>query len=104
MVRGNILYKFANLMEEMANELAAIVSIETGKPPKDANGEVGGAVQQARYFAGEGMRLYGQSLTSSMPGKTSFTVRQPKGIAGLIVPANTPIQHSMENFSCADLQ
>lgn len=37
------------------------------------------------------MRLYGRTLTSGMPGKQSFTVRQPRGIAGLIVPANTPI-------------
>jgi len=46
---------------------------------------------QGEYFAGEGMRLYGRSLTSSVPGKYSHTVRQPHGVVGLIVPANTPI-------------
>jgi len=37
------------------------------------------------------MRFYGRSLTSGMPGKHAHTVRQPRGVAGLIVPANTPI-------------
>jgi len=37
------------------------------------------------------MRLYGRSLTSGMPGKYTHSVRQARGVAGLIVPANTPI-------------
>jgi aldehyde dehydrogenase (NAD+) len=37
------------------------------------------------------MRLYGRTLTSGTPGKYSHTVRQPRGVAGLIIPANTPI-------------
>jgi aldehyde dehydrogenase (NAD+) len=49
------------------------------------------AILQAEFFAGEGMRLYGRTLTSAVSGKQSFTVRQPRGVAGLIVPANTPI-------------
>jgi aldehyde dehydrogenase (NAD+) len=71
--------------------MAECIAIETGKPPQDAEGETAGAIQLAEFFAGEGMRLYGRSLTSAMPGKYSHTVRQPRGVAGLIVPANTPI-------------
>lgn len=89
--RGQILSDIASAMKRRADELAACIALETGKPPQDAKGEVMGAVLQAEYFAGEGMRLHGRSLTSGMPGKYSHTVRQPRGIAGLIVPANTPI-------------
>jgi len=89
--RGQILSDIAFAMKRHANELAKCIALETGKPPQDAMGEVSGAIMQAEYFAGEGMRLYGRSLTSSMPGKYSHTVRQPRGVAGLIVPANTPI-------------
>lgn len=89
--RGQILSDIASAMKSRAGELAECIATETGKPPQDAAGEVGGAILQAEYFAGEGMRLYGRSLTSGTPGKQSFTVRQPCGIAGLIVPANTPI-------------
>ncbi|MFZ2162793.1 MAG: aldehyde dehydrogenase family protein [Sideroxyarcus sp.] len=89
--RGQILGEIVAAMKLRADELAECIAEETGKPPQDAKGEVGGAILQAEYFAGEGMRLFGRSLTSGTPGKYSHTVRQPRGIAGLIVPANTPI-------------
>jgi alpha-ketoglutaric semialdehyde dehydrogenase len=89
--RGQQLTAIARRMADRSAELAECIASETGKPPKDARGEVGGAIMQAEYFAGEGMRLYGRTLTSSMAGRSSHTVRQPLGVAGLIVPANTPI-------------
>lgn len=89
--RGKILSELAVAMKVETRELADCVALEAGKPPQDALGEVSGAIQQAEYFAGEGMRLYGRTLTSGVQGKHSYTVRQPRGVAGLIVPANTPI-------------
>lgn len=89
--RGQILADVVAAMKRDADALAECIALETGKPPADARGEVGGAILLAEFFAGEGMRLYGRSLTSGMPGKYAHTVRQPHGIAGLIVPANTPI-------------
>lgn len=89
--RGQILAEIVAAMKRRADELADCIAVETGKPPQDAKGELSGSILQGEFFAGEGMRLYGRSLTSGMPGKQSFTVRQPCGIAGLIVPANTPI-------------
>lgn len=89
--RGQILADIVAAMKRRADELAECIAIETGKPPQDAKGEMGGAILQAEYFASEGMRLHGRSLTSGTPGKYSHTVRQPRGVAGLIVPANTPI-------------
>lgn len=89
--RGQILSSIVAKMKEHALELEACIAFETGKPPGDAKGEIGAAILQGEYFAGEGMRLFGRTLTSSMPGKYSHTVRQPRGVAGLIVPANTPI-------------
>lgn len=89
--RGQVLADIVAAMKKHAEELAECIAVETGKPPQDARGETAGAIQLAEYFAGEGMRLYGRSLTSGTPGKYSHTVRQPRGVAGLIVPANTPI-------------
>lgn len=89
--RGNIISEIARLMKEKSEILAKNIAEETGKPIGDALGEVGGAIMQAEFFAGEGMRLYGKTLTSGMPGKMSQTIRQPHGVVGLIVPANTPI-------------
>lgn len=89
--RGQILGNIVMAMKSHADELAECIAVETGKPPQDAKGETNGAILQAEYFAGEGMRLYARSLTSGVQGKYSHTVRQPRGVAGLIVPANTPI-------------
>jgi acyl-CoA reductase-like NAD-dependent aldehyde dehydrogenase len=89
--RGRLLGAWTRLMRERQDDLARIVAEEAGKPARDAVGEVAGSIAQGEFFAGEGLRLYARSLTSGMPGKYSHTVRQPRGIAGLIVPANTPI-------------
>lgn len=89
--RGEMLFNLVAIMKEHFSELADCIALETGKPPEDASGEVRAAILQAEFFAGEGMRLYGRSLSSAVSGKQSFTIRQARGVAGLIVPANTPI-------------
>jgi acyl-CoA reductase-like NAD-dependent aldehyde dehydrogenase len=89
--RGQMLGDITFLMKSNRNELADCIAKETGKTLKDAIGEVNAAILQGEFFAGEGMRLYSKTLTSGMPGKSTYTIRQPLGIAGLIVPANTPI-------------
>lgn len=89
--RGQILGNIVHQMKIHLDEIAECIAIETGKPMNDAIGEVNAAILQGEFFAGEGMRLYGKSLTSGMQGKYTHSVRQPHGITGLIVPANTPI-------------
>ena len=88
--RGQILGDLVSLMKKHADALADCIALETGKPPS-MRGEVNASILQGEYWAGEGMRLHGRSLTSSVPDKHSYTIRQPLGVAGLIVPANTPI-------------
>ena len=89
--RGQILADIAGLMKRHAGELADCVAVETGKPPQDAKGEVNGAILQAEFFAGEGMRLYARSLTSGVQGKFSHTVRQPRGVCGASASAISEI-------------
>jgi acyl-CoA reductase-like NAD-dependent aldehyde dehydrogenase len=89
--RGQILHRIANVMEAKADELGAVVAAETGKSLKEGKGEVGAAVQCARFFAGEGQRLFGRTIPSGTPGKLNLTVRTPAGVAGLIIAANTPV-------------
>jgi alpha-ketoglutaric semialdehyde dehydrogenase len=89
--RGELIDTWARIMEAHREKLAQIVARETGKTLTVADAEVGSAIAEAKYFAGEGMRFFANSLTSGMPGKYSHVIRQPIGVAGLIVPANTPI-------------
>lgn len=89
--RGNILYQASLLMRNNVNDLAKCIATETGKSLKNSIPEVNASILQAEYFAGEGMRLFGKSFTSGMLGKYTYSIRQPHGIAALIVPANTPL-------------
>jgi aldehyde dehydrogenase (NAD+) len=88
--RGEILHHVANAIEARREELAAIVALEAGKRRSDSLGEVGAAVQCARFFAGEGQRLFGRTMPSGTPHRMAMTVRRPCGVAGLIIAANTP--------------
>lgn len=90
-VRGNYLRKIANSLEVNISELSSVVAIETGKSLKDAEGEVQAAVQVAHFFAGEGARLFGKTIVSNNALKQSYSIRSSRGVAALIVPANTPI-------------
>ncbi len=89
--RGEILHDVAMGMRASLDELADTVALETGKSPKDARGETSGAIALGLFFAGEGQRLYGRTTTSGVANRTAMTIRQPLGVAGLIIAANTPI-------------
>ena len=89
--RGDILHAVAVGLKARADDMARVVSAETGKSFKDAFGETKGAVQQGLFMAGEGMRLYGRTTTSGTNNKQASVMRAPLGVAGLIIAANTPI-------------
>ncbi len=89
--RGEILHAIADGLRARREEMAEVVALETGKSSSAALGETDGAIQLARFYAGEGQRLYARTTTSGTPNKMSMTVRQPCGVAGLIIAANTPI-------------
>lgn len=89
--RGFALHRLVRIMQDRQPELASVVAAETGKSLKDAAGEAGAASALGLFFAGEGQRMYGRTTTSAVVGRRAMTIRQPIGVAGLIVPANTPI-------------
>jgi alpha-ketoglutaric semialdehyde dehydrogenase len=89
--RGDILRQIALLMREHRTAIADLVARETGKSKKDALGETDAAIEMGFFVAGEGRRFYGQTSTSAVPNKAAMIVRQPLGVTGLIIAANTPI-------------
>ena len=89
--RGDVLRQLALLMREHREAIAALVAKETGKSRKDALGETDAAIEMGFFVAGEGRRFYGQTTTSAVPNKAALVMRQPLGVAGLIIAANTPI-------------
>lgn len=89
--RGALLRRLAALLERDRERVAGVVAAETGKSPRDALGETDAAIEMGYFVAGEGRRLYGRTTTSAVPNRQALVVRQPLGVAGLIIAANTPI-------------
>jgi len=89
--RGLLLHALVRKLQDNAEAIAQVVARETGKSLRDARGETGGAIQLGLFYVGEGQRLYGRTTTSGVPNRVAMTLRQPIGVAGLIIAANTPI-------------
>jgi acyl-CoA reductase-like NAD-dependent aldehyde dehydrogenase len=89
--RGRLLLKVAELIEKYADELALLESLDNGKPLAMAkNIDVRGAAETFRYFAGWPTKIYGETNPSD-PSTFNFTLREPMGVCGLIVPWNFPL-------------
>jgi alpha-ketoglutaric semialdehyde dehydrogenase len=89
--RGDLLRELALLLRDRKDEASDLVVEETGKPRELALAETDAAVEMGLFVAGEGRRSYGRTLTASMRHRTVLTVRQPLGVAGLIMSFNTPL-------------
>ena len=92
--RGDMLMAVTRAMRRRREDIAAMVAAETGMSFNAALAETGGAVALGEFMAGEGRRLYGRTTTSAIPAKLTMTVRDPIGVAGLIIAANTPIANA----------
>ncbi|MBY0547731.1 MAG: aldehyde dehydrogenase family protein [Candidatus Obscuribacterales bacterium] len=89
--RAELLFKAAQLLEARKEELARTMTREMGKVLKEARGDVQEAIDMAKYMAGEGRRLFGQTVPSELPNKFAMSVRAPIGIVGVITPWNFPV-------------
>jgi acyl-CoA reductase-like NAD-dependent aldehyde dehydrogenase len=89
--RAEHLHRWAAVISERADELAAAVAREVGKPIGEARGEVGRCVVILRYYAGEAVREMGSVIPAQSAGGLQFTMREPLGVVGLITPWNFPL-------------
>jgi acyl-CoA reductase-like NAD-dependent aldehyde dehydrogenase len=89
--RGEILYRFGALMAEHKERLSQAMSREMGKVIAEARGDVQEGIDIAFLMAGEGRRMFGETVPSELPDKWAMSIRQPIGIAGIITPWNFPI-------------
>ncbi len=91
--RGRLLWKLGDLIEKNLDELAEIESIDNGKPLAVARAaDVPLSVDMFRYMAGWATKLTGSTIPISFPGEyLSYTVREPVGVVGQIIPWNFPL-------------
>ena len=90
-VRGEIVMKISRAVEENKEKLARMITMEMGKVLAEARGDVQEAIDVAFYFAGEGRRLFGQTIPSELFNKSCMTVRDPLGVVAAITAWNFPI-------------
>src|ERR687887_807163 len=89
--RGEILFRFARVLEEAKDDLTDLMTREMGKVKAEAGGDVQEAIDMTYYMAGEGRRLFGQTTPSELRDKFNMSVRMPIGVVGAITPWNFPI-------------
>ena len=89
--RGEMLFRFAQLIQENKADLADLMSHEMGKVLAEAGGDVQEAIDMCLYMGGEGRRLFGQTTPSELREKFNMSVRMPIGVVGVITPWNFPI-------------
>jgi len=88
--RAEILLRWHELVASRAEELAALLTIEQGKPIGEAVGELTYSAAFLRYFAEEARRAYGEVIPYNRPGRRLFALRQPVGVVAAITPWNFP--------------
>jgi aldehyde dehydrogenase (NAD+) len=89
--RGEILFRFADLLRREKDALTDLMTREMGKVKAEAGGDVQEAIDMSVYMAGEGRRLWGQTTPSELRDKFNMSVRVPIGVVGAVTPWNFPI-------------
>lgn len=89
--RAAILERWNDLILENADDLAAIMTAEQGKPLAEAKGEVAYGASFAKWFAEEARRIYGDAFTGPTGDRRILVLREPVGVCVAITPWNFPI-------------
>jgi aldehyde dehydrogenase (NAD+) len=89
--RAEIILKVGLLLERYKEDLATLETREMGKVLAEGRGDVQEAIDMAKFIAGEGRRLVGETVPAELRSKFAMMVRQPIGVVGLITPWNFPI-------------
>lgn len=88
--RARLLFKLADLLEAEKEEFARLETLDSGKPLREAEGDVNDAIACFRYYAGLATKPHGQTYEVADPMQ-AVVVREPIGVCGQIVPWNYPL-------------
>jgi acyl-CoA reductase-like NAD-dependent aldehyde dehydrogenase len=90
--RTRLMLVFADLVEQHADELAELESLDNGKPVKLARiVDVNSTAGHLRYFAGWPTKIVGETIPVSWPNMHCYTRQEPVGVCGQIIPWNFPL-------------
>lgn len=100
--RAKLLWRLGDLIDEHADEISVIETLDMGVPFKAARfGAVGGSADIARYLSGWAGRLYGDTIPASAGDWHIYTQREPCGVVAQIVPWNVPFGQAVSKICAA---
>lgn len=89
--RGRFLFRLGKLVEDRIEDLARIEALDVGKPLKQARNDAVALVRYLEFYGGAADKLHGETIPY-LDGYTVYTLREPFGVTGHIVPWNYPMQ------------
>ncbi|XP_031119191.1 succinate-semialdehyde dehydrogenase, mitochondrial [Ipomoea triloba] len=89
--RSKCLRKWFDLLMIHKEELGQLMTLEQGKPLKEAIGEVSYGAGFIEFFAEEAKRVYGDIIPATLPDRRLFVLKQPVGVVGAVTPWNFPL-------------
>jgi succinate-semialdehyde dehydrogenase/glutarate-semialdehyde dehydrogenase len=89
--RSEVLRRGAGILRERIDETAKILTIEQGKPLREAMAEINGAAEHLEWAAEEGRRAYGRVIPSRRPDVRQLVLREPVGVVAAFSPWNFPV-------------
>ncbi|MDH3215702.1 MAG: aldehyde dehydrogenase family protein [Candidatus Krumholzibacteria bacterium] len=89
--RAEFLYKIGDILKSKKEELARIETQEMGKVLDETRGDVQEGIDTAYLAAGEGRRLFGDTVPVELPNKAGWSERHPIGVCAMITPWNFPM-------------
>ena len=90
-IRAEMLYRVAQIIAIRKEEFSRDMTREMGKVLNETRGDVQEAIDMTFYMAGEGRRMFGQTVPSELRNKFAMSVRQPLGVCSIITPWNFPM-------------
>ena len=97
--RAEYFLNLADLVEKRRDEIATVITKETGKVFNESIAEVNEALHMAQYAFSTGRMPYGEAIASELPEKDAFMLRKPKGVIAIVAPFNFPF--AIGGFWCA---
>ncbi|WP_409304324.1 NAD-dependent succinate-semialdehyde dehydrogenase [Peribacillus sp. SCS-155] len=88
--RSELIRKWFDLINDNIDDLARTMTMEQGKPLKEALGEMAYANGFLSWYAEEGKRIYGETIPATQRNKRLFVSKQPVGVVAVITPWNFP--------------
>ncbi|MDE1907707.1 MAG: aldehyde dehydrogenase family protein, partial [Rhodospirillales bacterium] len=99
--RAKLMRKAADLLRERLDKIAALMTMEQGKPLAEAKTELAGSADVIDWFADEGRRAYGRVIPSRQAGVYQLSLREPVGVVAGFTPWNFPVSQAVRKISAA---